>query len=80
MQVIPQLADCELETHWAGLRPGSTSGIPVIAAHPSLEGLFINSGHYRNGLVLAPASALLLREIMLQTSTSLAAEDYRVRM
>ncbi len=75
---IPQLADCEVETHWSGLRPGSSDGIPTIGAHPAVENLYINSGHYRNGLVLAPASALLLRQIIMQNSASLAPEDYRV--
>ncbi|MDJ0833017.1 MAG: glycine oxidase ThiO [Gammaproteobacteria bacterium] len=75
---IPQLADCELETHWSGLRPGSGDGIPTIGAHPAVQNLYINSGHYRNGLVLAPASALLLRQIIMRNSASLAPEDYRV--
>jgi len=33
--------------------------------HPRIEGLFINTGHYRNGVVLGPASARLLADILL---------------
>ncbi|MBT8135963.1 MAG: glycine oxidase ThiO [Gammaproteobacteria bacterium] len=44
---------------WSGLRPGRHDGIPVICAHPQLTGLYINAGHYRNGINLAPASARL---------------------
>lgn len=76
LQTIPALKDFEIEHHWSGLRPCSSNEIPVIAEHPSLDGLFINSGHYRNGLVMAPASAQLLTEIMLGKTTCTATEPY----
>lgn len=62
--LVPALRNCPLERHWAGLRPGSSSGVPVIGAHPAINGLYINSGHFRNGVVMAPASARLLLQIM----------------
>ena len=65
LRLIPALADYAIEHHWAGLRPGSPHGIPYIMQHPRLEGLFINTGHFRNGVVLAPASARLLADILL---------------
>jgi len=49
-----------VEHHWAGLRPGSPDGVPMIGAVPEFEGLHVNAGHYRNGLVLAPAATRLL--------------------
>jgi glycine oxidase ThiO len=64
-RLVPALADFALERHWAGLRPGSPSGVPYIGEHPQLTGLFINSGHFRNGVVMAPASARLLADLML---------------
>ncbi|WP_110687742.1 glycine oxidase ThiO [Salinicola aestuarinus] len=60
LSIVPGLAECEVEHHWAGLRPGSPDGVPMIGAVPGLEGLHVNAGHYRNGLVLAPASTRLL--------------------
>ncbi|MDH3589000.1 MAG: glycine oxidase ThiO [Gammaproteobacteria bacterium] len=42
---------------WSGLRPGTTDGVPVISEHPGVENLYINAGHYRNGINLGPASA-----------------------
>ena len=65
LRLVPALADCELEHHWAGLRPGSPNGIPCIARHPGLTNLYINAGHYRNGVVLGPASARLLADLLL---------------
>ncbi|MHB0777340.1 glycine oxidase ThiO [Halomonas sp. WWR20] len=63
--IVPGLAECEVEHHWAGLRPGSPDGVPVIGAVPGIAGLHVNAGHYRNGLVLAPASTRLLVDQLL---------------
>jgi len=65
VELLPALADAEVVGHWAGLRPGSPEGIPFIGAVPGHEGLWLNCGHYRNGLVLAPASCQLLVDLML---------------
>ncbi|SIN63170.1 glycine oxidase ThiO [Vreelandella aquamarina] len=63
--IIPALADCPVAHHWAGLRPGSPEGIPFIGALPDFPNVFVNAGHYRNGLVLAPASTHLLADQLL---------------
>ncbi len=57
---VSELANARVIRHWAGLRPGCGDGIPYIGPHPHIEGLFINAGHFRNGIVMAPASAELL--------------------
>ena len=62
---FPALADFPVEHHWAGLRPSSPSGIPYIGPHPDIEGLYVNSGHFRNGVVLGPASCRLAADIVL---------------
>ncbi|MCW2294378.1 glycine oxidase [Pseudomonas sp. BIGb0408] len=63
--LLPALKDAQVVGHWAGLRPGSPEGIPFIGEVPGHEGLWLNCGHYRNGLVLAPASCQLLVDLML---------------
>jgi len=60
------LGRCEIETQWAGLRPGSPEGIPYIGMHPEIDNLFVCSGHFRNGFVLGPASARLAADLMLK--------------
>ena len=65
IDLIPALADAERVGHWAGLRPGSPEGIPFIGAVPGFAGLWLNCGHYRNGLVLAPASCQLFADVLL---------------
>ncbi|MBE9516207.1 MAG: glycine oxidase ThiO [Proteobacteria bacterium] len=64
-RLIPGLADFPVETQWAGLRPGSVDGTPTISRVFGMQGLVICSGHYRNGLVLGPASARLAVDLLL---------------
>jgi len=74
--IAPDLARCEVEHHWAGLRPGSPDGVPFIGAVPGWQGLQLNTGHYRNGLVLAPASTRLLTDLLLGRSPVVDPEAY----
>ncbi len=62
LELVPALADIPVEHHWAGLRPGSPDGVPVIGTHPVLSNLYICAGHFRNGVVLGPGSARLLAD------------------
>jgi len=73
---FPALRRYPIKRHWAGLRPGSPQGIPYIGAYPGLNGLYINSGHFRNGLVLAPASARLLADLVLARPPIVPPEPY----
>lgn len=66
LAMVPKLSDFPVVKQWAGLRPSSPTGIPYIGKMPNLENLWANFGHYRNGLCMGPASAQLLRQLMLQ--------------
>ena len=63
-EYVPGLLEFPLEKQWSGLRPGSPRGIPVISQHPEWENLYINAGHFRNGVILAPASASVLNGLI----------------
>ncbi|SQF95354.1 glycine oxidase ThiO [Paucimonas lemoignei] len=76
VELIPALADAEVVGHWAGLRPGSPEGIPYIGPLSGFEGLWLNCGHYRNGLVLAPASCQLLADLLLGREPVIDAAPY----
>jgi glycine oxidase len=65
LRIIPALSKYEVEKHWAGLRPGAIDGLPYIGEHPQLSNLFVNAGHFRNGVVLGYASCELLKNIIL---------------
>ncbi|HEY0799001.1 MAG TPA: glycine oxidase ThiO [Candidatus Baltobacteraceae bacterium] len=61
LRALPSLADLALVETWAGLRPGSADGLPFIGA-TSLEGYYVATGHYRNGILLTPATAQLVAD------------------
>ncbi|MEY3219652.1 MAG: hypothetical protein RIT27_1009 [Pseudomonadota bacterium] len=66
INIVPALKHYPLEKHWAGLRPGSPSGIPYIGEHPFIKGLFLNTGHFRNGVVMSLGSAKLLADLLFE--------------
>ncbi len=74
--LLPALAECRVERQWAGLRPGAPDGVPFIGRVPGIDNVYVNAGQYRNGLVLAPASAQLLADIVLGRSPSVDPGPY----
>jgi glycine oxidase len=56
-QILPSLKHASVRKHWCGLRPGTPDNLPTIAQHPSIKNLYLNTGHFRYGLTMAPASA-----------------------
>ena len=76
LSICPELEKYELEHHWAGLRPGSPEGIPYIGPVPGVDNLYINAGHFRNGLVLAPASTRLLADQLLGQTPVIDPQPY----
>ena len=61
IEMAPALAEAPIVESWAGLRPDSPDHFPIIGA-TDIDGLFIASGHYRNGMLLAPVTAKYLSE------------------
>jgi glycine oxidase len=55
-RAVPELAELEFVEASAGLRPGTPDNVPIVA-HGLLDGLVIATGHYRNGILLAPTAA-----------------------
>jgi glycine oxidase len=74
--LLPALRRAEIVTQWAGLRPGSPGNVPTIDRHPSLENLYVNSGHFRYGVTMAPAAGEVLLQRMLGTAARVDAEPY----
>jgi glycine oxidase len=75
---VPELAEHPIEHHWSGLRPGSPAGIPYIGEHPEIRGLFLNTGHFRCGVVLGPASAQLAADLILGRTPKIPPEPYAI--
>jgi glycine oxidase len=74
--IMPALKAEPVIKHWSGLRPGTPENLPIISAHPSIENLYLNTGHFRYGLTMAPASAQMIAALMLDEKPAIAAEPY----
>lgn len=64
-QLCPALADFTLEQSWSGLRPGTTDELPFLGRLPRYENAWIAAGHFRAGIQLSPATAVVIRSLML---------------
>ena len=63
-QLLPALADAPQLEAWAGLRPATPDGLPLLGALPGHPNHFIATGHYRNGILLAPATAHVMAQLL----------------
>ncbi|TDF95787.1 glycine oxidase ThiO [Paenibacillus piri] len=64
-RLLPELREAEFVGTWAGLRPGSRDGLPFLGHSAALPGLILAAGHYRNGILLAPATGRLVKQLVL---------------
>lgn len=62
LRVCPGLAGAELIESWSGFRPGTPDHLPVLGR---VDGVWIASGHYRNGILLAPYTAAAMAAALL---------------
>lgn len=58
---------------WAGLRPATEDGLPVVGPWPGTPGLMVATGHYRNGILLTPVTARIIRDYVVEGRSSLPA-------
>lgn len=73
--IMPSLKGLLIIKHWSGLRPGTPENLPIISAHPTIKNLYLNTGHFRYGLTMAPASARLVADLISGTEASVKAAD-----
>ena len=73
-ELYPAVADWQIEEFWWGFRPGTPDELPILG-RSACENLFLATGHYRNGILLAPITATLMADLILeQKSDPLLAE------
>lgn len=73
VRIAPSLREATLRDHWSSFRPGTPDGLPLVG-ETHIERLFLASGHYRNGILLAPLTAELLAEAVAGGSPSRQAD------
>lgn len=74
-QICPQLEESALTEVWAGLRPASPDGLPLLGP-TALEGYFAALGHFRNGILLAPITAEILSGWLLRGKSPVPADAF----
>lgn len=62
--LCPSLTRAEVRRTWAGLRPVTPDGAPILGAEPRLEGLWYAAGHGRNGILLAGITGRIIRQLV----------------
>jgi glycine/D-amino acid oxidase-like deaminating enzyme len=63
--LVPDFQWATIRREWAGLRPASLDGLPVMGRLPKWDNVWVSTGHFRNGILLAPASGdLIARSIL----------------
>ena len=75
-RLVPASASAAVESVYAGLRPGTRDGLPILGAAPGVPGLWYACGLYRNGILLAPVVAEALADLVTTGTTSWAIEAF----
>jgi glycine oxidase len=74
--LVPELASATQLESWAGLRPSSPDGLPFLGPLPESRNRFVAAGHYRNGILLTPATAQVMAQLLTGETTSIDLADY----
>jgi len=74
-RLVPALARSPLHSVWAGLRPVSADGLPLLGRAPGWDNVHIATGHGRNGILLAPVTGAFMADFLLHKTPLSAAFD-----
>jgi len=69
VEAVPALAQAKIHEDWAGLRPGTPDRLPILG-ETSIPGYFAATGHYRDGILLAPVTAQAMTALLLRQACS----------
>jgi glycine oxidase len=63
LELVPKLAEARFLEAWAGLRPGTPDALPILGA-TAMPGYFVATGHFRDGILLAPVTARVMGQVI----------------
>jgi len=63
IELVPKLEDAKILEDWAGLRPGTPDALPILGATET-PGYYVATGHFRDGILLAPITARLMAQVV----------------
>lgn len=77
-EVIPLIEDLTLIETWSGFRPATPDDLPIIGPDPDLRGLTYATGHFRNGILLAPVTAAIIAALVAGEPPPVALDAFSV--
>lgn len=78
IHIIPQLKDTHIIRAFAGLRPYTPDGMPIIGDVDGVEGFIVAAGHEGDGVALSPITGVLIAELIDQDSTHIPLDEFRL--
>ena len=75
-EIAPGLESAAMVDSWAGFRPHAPDDLPVLGPAGDIDGLFYATGHYRNGILLAPITAEIIAEAVVNRKSSRLLESF----
>lgn len=76
IELVPSLRELPIARTWCGFRPWAPDGLPVLGPWPGIEGLWLATGHFRNGILLAPISARVMTDWITTGKPGLEVGDF----
>ena len=77
-EILPCFNQLAIIETWAGLRPHAPDDLPILDADPNVAGLIYATGHYRNGILLAPITARAISELITKGQSSINISPFSV--
>jgi len=76
LDLVPQVAKARFLSAWAGLRPGTPDGLPILGA-TGTPGYFVATGHFRDGILLGPVTARVMGQMMTEQTPQFDLSKFR---
>lgn len=77
IRLSPGIGERPIVSQWSGLRPGTPDGLPILGSDPDVRRLIYATGHYRNGILLAPITATIIRSLLFGETPAVDLTPYR---
>lgn len=78
LRFVPQLLSAEIESSWAGLRPGTPDAMPLIGPLPELDNVWVATGHFRSGIHLSAVTARIVSQALAGEEPIVPLEAFRL--